>query len=183
MMNPNEVLLSRGLDEEDVERLAMRSNYSRGELCRLLDRFIEIKGNPDFHGYITLEQFIHMPEFRYNPLRKRLKDYWRKEKELQDDKISFFQFISILDVFANEALKKEKLKFLYNVYDVDGDGLVSRKDLKQILKLVTKQMKDEDLDYLVQSVFQEGDLNANDYIEFVEFTKVLAQSGTKKISL
>lgn len=176
-------MVNRGLNEEDVERLAMRSNYSRSELCRLLERFIEIKGNPGFQGYITLEQFAHMPEFRHNPLRKRLKDYWREEWELQNDQISFFQFTSLFDVFSSEALKKEKLRFLYGVYDVDGDGLVSRKDLKEILELVTKQMNDEDLDYLVESVFQECDLNVDDNIDFAEFTKVLAQSGTKKISL
>jgi len=183
MLNPNQVLQSRGLDEEDVERLAMRSNYSRAELCRLLERFILIKGNPSFHGCITLDQFARMPEFRYNPLRKRLMNYWRREKELQDDEISFFQFVSLLDVFSSEALKKEKLRFLYGVYDVDGDGHVSKKDLKEILKLVTKNMKNDDVDYLVQSVFQECDLNTDGHIDFSEFTKVLAQSGTKKISL
>lgn len=45
------------------------------------------------------------------------------------DKITFYDFMSVLSVFNCPGSREQKLQFLYKIQDMDGNGKVSRKDL------------------------------------------------------
>jgi serine/threonine-protein phosphatase 2B regulatory subunit len=44
------------------------------------------------------------------------------------------EFVRILAAFSARASREDRVRFLFDVYDMDGDGVVSREDLELILR-------------------------------------------------
>ncbi len=44
------------------------------------------------------------------------------------------EFVRILAAFSPRADREDRVRFLFNVYDMDGDGVVSREDLELMLR-------------------------------------------------
>lgn len=68
---------------------------------------------------------------------------------------------------------KNKLLFVFRIYDADNDGKISFHDLKSILKMmVGSYIEDVQLDKITNRAFMEVDEDNDGYIEFSEFCKV-----------
>ncbi len=65
-------------------------------------------------GFITSEEFLSIPELSINPLAKRLAFFF--------ESINFKEFLGLLSAFSSKASRDEKLRFMFNVFDVDGKG-------------------------------------------------------------
>ena len=63
-------------------------------------------------GFITAEEFLSIPELSINPLAKRLAFFF--------ESINFKEFLGLLSAFSAKASRDEKLRFMFNVFDVDG---------------------------------------------------------------
>ncbi len=66
-----------------------------------------------------------------NPLGPRICSLFEEGSDL-----TFARFVQTLSSFAVSAPKEEKLRMIFRLYDVDGDGLVSETDLKEIVSLL-----------------------------------------------
>lgn len=64
-------------------------------------------------GFITAEEFLSIPELSINPLAKRLAFFF--------ESINFKEFLGLLSAFSSKASRDEKLRFMFNVFDVDGE--------------------------------------------------------------
>lgn len=98
----------------------------------------------DSDGKITTEDFLAVPELYTNPLVDRIIAIFDKQGTSE---INFTDFVSTLSIFRppqlytkpnqlkedadNELarLRDAKLKFAFQIYDVDGDGFITYKDL------------------------------------------------------
>lgn len=70
---------------------------------------------------------------------------------------------------------REKLLFVFKVYDVDNDGLISFNDLRNILKMmVGNHIEELQLDKIATRAFVEVDVNSDGFIEFLEFCKIFS---------
>ena len=50
-----------------------------------------------------------------------------------DGELNFSEFVSGLAMFTTKNVdKQKKLKFLFNIYDLDRDGLISNSELFQV---------------------------------------------------
>lgn len=66
--------------------------------------------------------------------------------------------------------RKQKLHFMFKIYDVDDDNRISRDDLRQILKLmVGNYVSEMKLDNLVDKTMRQADRNNDGFIDFEEF--------------
>ncbi len=63
-------------------------------------------------GFITSEEFLSIPELSINPLAKRLAFFF--------ESIYFKEFLGLLSAFSSKASRDEKLRFMFNVFDIDG---------------------------------------------------------------
>lgn len=74
----------------------------------------------------------------------------------------------------NDCLKN-KLLFVFRIYDADNDGKISFNDLRSILKMmVGNYIEDLQLDKIANRAFMEVDEDNDGYIEFREFCNVFS---------
>lgn len=66
--------------------------------------------------------------------------------------------------------RKQKLFFMFKVYDVDNDNLISLDDLKKILKMMVGTYVDEvRVHKIAERTLREADKNGNGLVDFEEF--------------
>lgn len=88
--------------------------------------------------------------------------------------VDFGEFISGLSAFSSRGNKTEKLRFAFKVYDIDRDGFISNGELFIVLKMMVGQnLKDTQLQQIVDKTIMEADKDGDGKISFEEFTKMV----------
>ena len=72
-------------------------------------------------------------ELAQNPLVKRVIAVLDKNK---DGNISFLEFVQGLNSLSAGADQEEKLKFAFQIYDINNDGFISNGELFTVLKMM-----------------------------------------------
>jgi len=79
-----------------------------------------------------------------------------------------------LSAFSSKGNKEEKLRFAFKVYDIDRDGYISNGELFIVLKMmVGSNLKDQQLQQIVDKTIMEADLDQDGKINFEEFSKMV----------
>merc|ERR1711991_643319 len=107
--------MQAGLTPEESEEMERLSNFSQEELKKLYRRFRKL--DADGSGTLTTDEFLNIPELAANPLLHRIIDIFDTNK---DSEIEFKEFIAALSTFSGKGNKEEKLKFAFQVYDMDA---------------------------------------------------------------
>ena len=88
--------------------------------------------------------------------------------------VDFQEFVSGLSAFSSKGNKEEKLRFAFKVYDIDRDGFISNGELFIVLKMmVGSNLKDQQLQQIVDKTIMEADLDRDGKINFEEFTRMV----------
>src|SRR5690606_18202701 len=88
--------------------------------------------------------------------------------------VDFEEFVSGLSAFSNKGNKEQKLQFAFKVYDIDRDGYISNGELFIVLKMmVGNNLKDQQLQQIVDKTIMEADLDNDGKISFDEFKKMV----------
>ncbi|MCJ1320185.1 Calcineurin subunit B [Xylographa vitiligo] len=88
--------------------------------------------------------------------------------------VDFQEFVSGLSAFSSKGNKEEKLRFAFKVYDIDRDGYISNGELFIVLKMmVGSNLKDMQLQQIVDKTIMEADKDRDGKISFEEFTKMV----------
>lgn len=75
----------------------------------------------------------HLLELAQNPLVKRVIAVLDKNK---DGNISFLEFVQGLNSLSAGADQEEKLRFAFQIYDINNDGYISNGELFTVLKMM-----------------------------------------------
>jgi serine/threonine-protein phosphatase 2B regulatory subunit len=88
--------------------------------------------------------------------------------------VDFQEFVSGLSAFSSKGNKEQKLEFAFKVYDIDRDGYISNGELFIVLKMmVGSNLKDQQLQQIVDKTIMEADLDRDGKISFEEFKKMV----------
>ena len=88
--------------------------------------------------------------------------------------VDFQEFVSGLSAFSSKGNKEQKLQFAFKVYDIDRDGYISNGELFIVLKMmVGNNLKDQQLQQIVDKTIMEADLDKDGKISFEEFAKMV----------
>lgn len=88
--------------------------------------------------------------------------------------VDFQEFVLGLSAFSAKGHKEEKLKFAFKVYDIDRDGYISNGELFIVLKMmVGSNLKDQQLQQIVDKTIMEADKDGDGKISFEEFTHMV----------
>ena len=135
------------------------------EIDRLRKRFMKL--DKDSSGTISKEEFLSIPGIGSNPLGSRMIEIFDKDNS---GDIDFKEFITGLSIFSTRGQKEDKLKFAFEIYDMDKDGYISNGELFLVLKkMVGNNLDDDQLQQIVDRTIMENDQDGDSKLSFVEF--------------
>lgn len=117
------------------------------------------------------DEFLSLPQVSSNPLATRMIAIFDEDG---GGDVDFQEFVSGLSAFSSKGNKEEKLRFAFKVYDIDRDGYISNGELFIVLKMmVGSNLKDQQLQQIVDKTIMEADLDRDGKISFEEFTRMV----------
>ncbi|XP_062040337.1 calcineurin B homologous protein 1-like [Lepus europaeus] len=179
------------LRHEELEEIKKETGFSHSQIARLYKRFTSLDINGI--GALSREDFLRIPELAINPLGDRIISAFFSEGE---DEVNFRVFIRILahfrpisdkenskDAKGPEPLnsRSNKLRFAFQLYDLDKDDKISRSELIQVLRMmVGVNISEEQLGVMADRTIQEADEDGDGAISFTEFVKVFEKTGVEQ---
>ncbi|GAO46110.1 EF-hand [Saitoella complicata NRRL Y-17804] len=152
-----------------LESIVAQSNFTPLEVERLRKRFMKL--DRDNSGSISRDEFLSIPQIANNPLAHRLIAILDKDG---GGDVDFREFILGLSAFSSKGNKEEKLRFAFKVYDIDRDGYISNGELFVVLKMmVGANLKDNQLQQIVDKTIMEADKDKDGRISFEEFAQMV----------
>ncbi|KAG0049767.1 Calcineurin subunit B [Gryganskiella cystojenkinii] len=161
---------------QPLEEMVRDSNFTAEEIQRLYKRFMKL--DKDGSGSIDKEEFLAIPQIATNPLASRLIAIMDEDG---GGDVDFKEFIAGLSAFSNKGNKIEKLRFAFKVYDMDRDGYISNGELFLVLKMmVGSNLKDNQLQQIVDKTIMEADKDGDNKISFEEFCGAVENTDIAK---
>ncbi|KAI0398206.1 calcineurin B subunit [Xylariaceae sp. FL0594] len=152
-----------------LDKIVEGSNFDRDEVERLRKRFMKL--DKDQSGTIERDEFLSLPQISSNPLATRLIAIFDEDG---GGDVDFQEFVSGLSAFSSKGDKEQKLQFAFKVYDIDRDGYISNGELFIVLKMmVGNNLKDNQLQQIVDKTIMEADLDGDGKISFIEFSRMV----------
>ncbi|KAI6782874.1 calcineurin [Emericellopsis cladophorae] len=137
-----------------LDNIVEGSNFDREEVDRLRKRFEKL--DRDNSGTIERDEMIAIFD------------------EDGGGDVDFEEFVKGLSAFSNKGNKEQKLRFAFKVYDIDRDGYISNGELFIVLKMmVGSNLKDQQLQQIVDKTIMEADTDKDGKVSFEEFTKMV----------
>eukprot|EP00245_Coleochaete_scutata_P005456 TRINITY_DN19013_c0_g1_i1.p1 TRINITY_DN19013_c0_g1~~TRINITY_DN19013_c0_g1_i1.p1 ORF type:complete len:176 (+),score=41.49 TRINITY_DN19013_c0_g1_i1:68-595(+) len=163
---------SSTLTQYDIEAVQLHSGskFSQREIVSLYERFCALDRNGK--GYISGDEFMAVPEFALNPLSQRLLRLF--------EGVNFKDFVAILSAFSTSGSADDKIKFIFRVYDSDGNGKVSRADILVVLRdLSGSFLTEEQRQQVVTRALEEAGFAQDCVLTLADFKKVLSHADLK----
>ncbi|KAJ2914479.1 hypothetical protein MD484_g5934, partial [Candolleomyces efflorescens] len=177
----------------------MGQSLTQAELERLKKRFMKLDRCPqpcasagwrteryprvlfldsDGSGSIDRDEFLSIPQIATNPLASRMIAIFDEDG---GGTVDFQEFVGGLSAFSSRGGREEKLKFAFKVYDVDRDGFISNGELFLVLKMmVGNNLKDQQLQQIVDKTIMEADLDGDGKLSFEEFAQTVSNTDIVK---
>lgn len=124
-------LKDMGLTEEEHENIKLVAAFSDEELLQMATSFHYLDRKEE--GFIHKRAVLHMPELVHCPLKNRIYKLLCKDLPV---KLDFPRFVRAFSVFSENVMVDEKVKFLFDMYDVDADGVISYEDMLRYFAMV-----------------------------------------------
>ena len=103
-----------------------------------------------------------------NPTNDELRDLINEAADTYGNgTIDFQEFMTMM---VEKVDSEKELKEAFRVFDRDGDGCISAKDLRHIMTNLGEKLTDEEVDEMIM----EADINGDGQIDYEEFVTVLA---------
>eukprot|EP00003_Mantamonas_plastica_P022928 TRINITY_DN3997_c0_g4_i10.p1 TRINITY_DN3997_c0_g4~~TRINITY_DN3997_c0_g4_i10.p1 ORF type:complete len:190 (-),score=65.42 TRINITY_DN3997_c0_g4_i10:21-590(-) len=162
-----------GLKKEDLENLVDTTHYTKDELKTIYKQFTidAPEGTIDEETFrATMAKIGVVDQFLQDLVFSAFDDNG-------DGSIDFQEFIVALSVMTRGAAE-EKLEFTFSMYDLDGNGYITKKEMQSIMesffkfmgKLVTMSGEEfESPQEFVDHIFSEMDENNDGMISLDEY--------------
>lgn len=154
----------------------MVTNFDADEIRRLGKRFRKL--DLDNSGSLSVEEFMSLPELQQNPLVQRVIEIFDEDG---NGEVDFQEFIQGVSQFSVKGDKESKLRFAFQIYDIDKDGFISNGELFNVLKMmVGNNLKDSQLQQIVDKTIVNADKDGDGKISFSEFCAVVGNMDIHK---
>ncbi|XP_012612108.2 calcineurin B homologous protein 3 [Microcebus murinus] len=131
----------------EVRELEGKTGFSSDQIEQLHRRFKQLSGD---QPTIRKENFNNVPDLELNPIRSKIVRAFFDNRNLRKgpsglaDEINFEDFLTIMSYFRPidptlgeeqvELYRKEKLRFLFHMYDSDSDGRITLEEYRNVVE-------------------------------------------------
>lgn len=128
----------------------------------------------DNDGSITWRELGEvMKKLGQNPTDEELQDMVNEVDNDSNGIIDFDEFCAMMTPKVlgdgSNSVNDEELKEAFKVFDKDGDGKISAKELKSVMSSLGEQLTDEE----VQNMIKDADKNGDGEIDYDEFVLMM----------
>ncbi|XP_043757707.1 calcineurin B homologous protein 3 isoform X1 [Cervus elaphus] len=132
---------------EEVRELEGKTGFSSDQIEQLHRRFKQLSGD---QPTIRKENFNNVPDLELNPIRSKIVRAFFDNRNLRKgssglaDEINFEDFLTIMSYFRPidttmdeeqvQLCRKEKLRFLFHMYDSDSDGRITLEEYRNVVE-------------------------------------------------
>ncbi|KAF7066233.1 hypothetical protein CFC21_072251 [Triticum aestivum] len=158
------------LTQYDIEEVQEHCSYlfSQQEIVSLYERFCQLDRSAK--GFVAEDEFLSIPEYSTNPQRLLR----------MVDGLNFKEFVSFLSTFSARASLQQKIEFIFKVYDIDGKGKVSFKDLVEVLRDLTgSSMSEQQREQVLTKVLEEAGYTRDSTLSLEDFVTIIDHPGLK----
>uniref|UniRef100_A0A915CU71 EF-hand domain-containing protein n=1 Tax=Ditylenchus dipsaci TaxID=166011 RepID=A0A915CU71_9BILA len=156
--------------------------FTKKDILRLYKRFhalnptkvpLMMQGNQAATVCLLFEEVEKMPELRENPFRRRICETFSENGE----SLTFDDFLDMFSVFSEMAPLQLKLKYAFRIYDFDNDEQLGHDDLSRMIRCLTRdELADEEVEFIIERIIEEADLDGDNQISYAEFEHVVSRS-------
>lgn len=161
------------LTREELRDYTELTYLSKKEILHAFKRFKAISPdqvNSNKGVRLPVRDVEILPEFSSNPFKDRL---LRTFSSLNDDRLSFEDFLDLLSVLSEAAPIEVKMEYAFQVYDFNDDGMLCAEDLEELIHRLTrlhdKKLEAREVELLIENVLQEADLDRSGNLSLLEF--------------
>ncbi|GFY69820.1 calcium and integrin-binding family member 3 [Trichonephila inaurata madagascariensis] len=169
--------------EEQLEDYQDCTFFTRKEILTVFKRYRELDphrvplvmtGDEAHTVTVPLEKVEKMPELKENPFRQRICKVFSNDGS---GNLTFDDFLDMFSVFSEQAPRNVKQVYAFKIYDYDGDQFIGPKDLEQAVTALTRaELNEEEVALVVEKVLDEGDLDDDGKLSFLEFEAVISKA-------
>ncbi|OII71490.1 calcineurin subunit B [Cryptosporidium andersoni] len=158
------------LSDQEQRDLIQAASFTRRDIMRIYGCFKALDTNQN--GELDPHELFDMPEIADNPLVKRVISIFDTN---EDGKVSFVEFVIGLARLMAGSDPEQKMKFAFDIYDVNKDGWISNGELFKVMKMmVGDNLEDIQLQQLVDRCIIQADKDGDGLISYDEFREVVA---------
>ncbi|ESO81905.1 hypothetical protein LOTGIDRAFT_207486 [Lottia gigantea] len=136
------------------------------------NQFNNLAGN---EGHITYKRFKSVLKIKESFFAEKFFDFFDNDG---DEKIQLFELMDGLRTLTRGSTT-DKIRFLFNLYDLDGNGHIDIDELKTVLQSCVNEsslkMSEIDVDRLTEVLFDSADTDCSGEITFEKLQTVLEQ--------
>lgn len=164
------------LKKVEIEKLADETHFDADEIQTLYEHFRSISSSKDDDAVIDIEEFKAALGLKTSLFVERCFALFDHDR---DKSIDFREFLLGLSVFSEKGTLDEKLRFSFRIYDVDGDGIITKPELIRLLEACLAEnglsLPSEQLKSLVDKTFEEADVDGDGGISFNEYRALVSK--------
>ncbi|CAH1124314.1 unnamed protein product [Ceutorhynchus assimilis] len=157
-----------------ITNTSPRTGIDQGNLDRLEQLFRQTVGN---EKEIKREDFQKIVISKNPFFTERVFQIFDKDNS---GSISLQEFMDSMHQFAGQT-PDDKIRFLFKVYDIDGDGLIQHKELQHVMRACMEengmQFSEEQIEDLTVAMFEDADTNNRGAITYEALKSQLEKHG------
>lgn len=166
------------LSDDELNEAVKTSHFNEDEVKVLFKRFKVIAESQIRDGVIDMGEFQQALGVESRGFAQRLFKAFDKDSTLS---LEFLEFVHSLSAMCPKATLDEKAKFIFNVYDTNSSGDISKEELREILQFSLAEnqsvhLSQDQIDQVIHNTFKKCDADGSGGVTVEEFLKAVNQN-------
>jgi len=149
----------------------MADIISEDKVAAIMDAFNSVA---DRHGVVPTSLLgLLMKRMGENPTKEEVQDMINEVDKDGLGTIKFPAFLSMMAGKLDALVAEDEIREAFRVFDIDGNGYISRSELKNVMMNLGEKMTEDECFSLVE----EADIDGDGQINYEEFCVMMNSAG------